>query len=165
MNFSILKYEQVWEGDWRKLLVKNITKDDMSAQFFCEARGEKCGAKLMPMSPWLQNKMEDAQGYIGDIAVFETHVRCGTQVNWYIGNQKINRQNFRLVVSLDPKNRGTRIFPAPYLYVIKAKLELKIRISCEKAIFRQFSGSITGQITLKRFFDSESVCWKFKFIG
>jgi len=44
--FSILKYEQVWDGDWRKLLVKNITPKDYT-EFSCEAREEKCKAKLI----------------------------------------------------------------------------------------------------------------------
>jgi len=46
IHFSLLKYEEVWFGDWRKLLVKNITGTDYTT-FSCEARGEKLKAKLV----------------------------------------------------------------------------------------------------------------------
>ena len=44
--FSILKYEQVSWGNWRRLLVKNITETDYT-EFIVSARGEQSRAKLV----------------------------------------------------------------------------------------------------------------------
>ena len=43
---SILKYEQVSWGNWRRLLVKNITETDYT-EFIVSARGEQSRAKLV----------------------------------------------------------------------------------------------------------------------
>ena len=92
--FSILKYEDIWEGDYRKLLVKNITSKDLM-EFSCEAKDDKCSAKLSEQSPW-DGKFENAEGCIGGIAVLNVKVLPYTQVTWYLGNIEINRKNFRL---------------------------------------------------------------------
>ena len=80
-------------GDIRQLLVKNITKDDLT-EYTCEARGDKCSAKLSQMSPWIE-KVSQTDGPLGGIAVFELMVQPHTHVNWFIGNQKITKQKFR----------------------------------------------------------------------
>ena len=98
-NFSLLKYETLWEGDYRKLLVKNITQKDL-IEFSCEAKGEKCNAKLSKMSPWVEN-IESTEGVEGGIAVFEVMVQPHTHVTWYAGNKKITKQNFRYLMKLE----------------------------------------------------------------
>ena len=93
--FSILKYEDIWEGDYRKLLVKNITSKDMM-EFSCEAKGDKCSAKLSEQSPWT-GKFENEEGWLNGIAVMNVMVLPYTQVTWYIGNKEVNKKNFRFV--------------------------------------------------------------------
>ena len=89
----MLKFEEKFEGNSRKLIVKNITSKDFT-DFSCEAKGEKCSAKLTKMSPWVE-KLGNAEGPLGGIAVFEVRVRPQTHVNWYIGSKKITKKNFR----------------------------------------------------------------------
>lgn len=48
-NFSILKFETLSKGDTRQLIVKNISAADY-ASYSCEAKGEKCTAKLEKQS-------------------------------------------------------------------------------------------------------------------
>lgn len=90
----MLKYEQRSIDNRRQLLVKNITQKEIGAEFYCEAKGEKCKAKLNLMSPWVR-KVENITGFIGGIAVLQAIVKPATQVTWYIKNQKINKNTFR----------------------------------------------------------------------
>ena len=48
----MLKYEEVFQNDVRKLIVKNITPKDF-CEYSCEAKGERCYAKLTKKSPWV----------------------------------------------------------------------------------------------------------------
>ena len=48
----MLKYEEVFQNDVRKLIVKNITAKDY-CEYSCEAKGERCYAKLVKKSPWI----------------------------------------------------------------------------------------------------------------
>lgn len=89
----MLKYEQRFEGNKRKLIVKNITEKDLTT-FTCEAKGEKSCAELSKLSPWVET-IENTEGPVGGIAVFEVMVQPQTQVTWYIENKKIRRQDFR----------------------------------------------------------------------
>ena len=91
--YSILKFEEKYEGQNRKLIVKNITPKDFS-QFSCEAKGEKCSSKLTKKTPFLE-KFEQTEGPLGGIGVLQVKVRTNTHVNWYIGNKKITNKNFR----------------------------------------------------------------------
>ena len=91
--FSILKYEERWSGDYRQLMVKNITDKDL-CEYSVEAKGEKSSAKLSKQSPWV-GKIENSEGPIGGIGLIEVMVMPATQVAWYIGNQKITRDKFR----------------------------------------------------------------------
>ena len=43
--FSILKFEEVWKGNDRKLIVKNIQNSEF-CEYSVEAKNEKCTAKL-----------------------------------------------------------------------------------------------------------------------
>lgn len=88
-----MKYEELWDGDFRKLLVKNITKSDLT-DFSCEAKGDKTTAKLTTMSPWVE-KLSNAEGFIGNIAVFQCKVHPAVPVTWYVGNKKIEKKTFR----------------------------------------------------------------------
>ena len=94
----MLKFEEKFSGNTRKLIVKNITSKDF-CEYSCEAKGEKCSAKLGKMSPFLE-KLENAEGPQGGIAVFEVLVRPQTHVNWFIGNKMINKQNFRYLIKI-----------------------------------------------------------------
>lgn len=89
----MLKYEQRFEGNKRRLIVKNITNNDLT-QFSCEAKGEKSTAKLAKMSPWVE-KLNNTEGPLGGIAVFEVRVPSSTHVNWYVGSTKITKNTFR----------------------------------------------------------------------
>ena len=89
----MLKFEEKMCGNLRKLIVKNITEKDF-VEFSCEAKGERCAAKLTKKSPWVE-KLSDAEGEQGGIAVFEVLVRPNTQVTWYMGQVPITKQNFR----------------------------------------------------------------------
>lgn len=83
------------KGNSRKLIIKNITQNDLGlTEFSVEAKGHKCSAKLSKQNPWVQ-KMENAEGFMGDIAIFKCKVTPATPVNWYIGSKKIDKQNFR----------------------------------------------------------------------
>lgn len=89
----MLKYEQIYEGTKRKLIVKNIANNDFT-QFSCEAKSEKSTAELCKMTPWIE-RLQEAKGFMSNIAVFQCKVRPATQVTWYAGNTKICKQNFR----------------------------------------------------------------------
>jgi hypothetical protein len=90
----MLKFEERWEGNFRKLIVKNITEKDLKESISCEAKGEKCSAKLEKQSPFV-NKLEKAEGFMNGIAVFNCRVHPGIQVSWSVGGKQINKQNFR----------------------------------------------------------------------
>ena len=80
-------------GQFHSLIVKNVTKNDF-CKYSAEFLGDKKEAKLEPKKPFLK-PIENVEGYIGDISVFQCQVHQGTQVTWYFGSKKINRQNFR----------------------------------------------------------------------
>ena len=90
----MLKYEEVCAGNFRRLIVKNITSGDLAAKFSCEAKGEKTTAELKKKSPWV-TPLENAEGPVQGIAVFELEVEPATQVTWFVGNKAVTRQNFR----------------------------------------------------------------------
>lgn len=89
----MLKFEEHFEGNTRKLIVKNIVSKDYS-EFSCEAKGEKTTAKLCKQSPWVE-KLSNAAGFMEGIAVFQCKVHPSTHVSWYIGNKQINKKSFR----------------------------------------------------------------------
>ena len=90
----MLKFEERWDGEYRQLIVKNITEKDLKEGFSCEAKGDKSTAKLEKQKPFVTN-LANTQGFMQGIAVFECQVESGMQVTWYYGSKKINRQNFR----------------------------------------------------------------------
>lgn len=94
--FSMLKFEEKCEGNMRRLIVKNITSADLAAKFSCEAKGEKTTAELKKKSPWV-TPLENAEGPIQGIAVFELEVEPATQVTWFVGNKAVTRQNFSIL--------------------------------------------------------------------
>ena len=97
----MLKFEERFEGNFRKLIVKNITNNDLKT-FTCEAKGEKTSAQLAQLSPWVE-PLENAEGPVGGIAVLEVMVQPQTQVTWYVENKQITRKAFRLVEKLGLK--------------------------------------------------------------
>ena len=92
-DVSMLKFEKVVDGNKRALIVKNVTKDDF-ASYSAECDGAKKEAKLSQMSPFTA-KIQDVEGYLGDIAVFECQVTPGSIVTWFVNGKKINKLDFR----------------------------------------------------------------------
>ena len=92
-NAQLLKFEMVKEGSRRSLIVKNVTRSDF-CKYSATSGGETKDAQLKPKSPFVR-KVQNAEGYMGGIAVFEVEVCAGCQVQWYWGNKKINKQSFR----------------------------------------------------------------------
>merc|ERR1739838_417746 len=88
-DHSMLKFEKVVDGNKRALIVKNVTKDDF-ASYSAECDGAKKEAKLSQMSPFVA-KIQDVEGYRGDIAVFECQITPGSIVTWFANGKKINR--------------------------------------------------------------------------
>jgi len=93
-NTKIFKFEMLQTGQKHSLIVKNVTKDDFCQYSVELLGGEKKDAKLEKKKPFLK-PIDNTEGYIGDISVFQCQVHLGTQVTWYFGSKKINRQNFR----------------------------------------------------------------------
>ena len=92
---SLLKYEEVCQGNSRRLIVKNITEKDF-ATFACEAKGEKCSATLSKKSPWVLT-LQNIEGQFDGIAVFEVLVKPGVQVSWFRKGFPIVKENFRFL--------------------------------------------------------------------
>ena len=92
----MLKFEKVVDGNKRALIVKNVTKDDF-ASYSAECDGAKKEAKLSQMSPFVA-KIQDVEGYRGDIAVFECQITPGSIVTWFANGKKINRLDFRYLL-------------------------------------------------------------------
>ena len=93
-NSQILKFEMITEGKKQSLIVKNVTKSDF-CKYTANCDGQKKEASLTQKKPFVKS-LQNVDGYVGGIAVFECQVHTGLQVTWYYGSKKINRQNFRL---------------------------------------------------------------------
>lgn len=102
---SFLKFERVVDGNKRALIVKNCTKADF-CKYTAECNGEKKEGTLAQAAPFV-NKIADAEGYKGDIAVFECRVKPGSYVTWYKNGKKINKAEHS-IFKFEERNVGDR---------------------------------------------------------
>lgn len=83
----------VCAGKQRSLIIKNVTEQDFT-NYSVKTGDAMKTANLARRCPFTET-IENTEGYLQGIAVFECEVHQGVQVTWFKENEKITKEKFR----------------------------------------------------------------------